>query len=247
MRFHEISEAAVDGKTKQAEIVKRLERAGGDVVQRIRNDAGDEAVVGVNGMAKGKIYFVIYPDGTFDRFEPNNIVIYRTGYTGPRLNDKEYDDYQRQQKRWEDEDRRERDRERREERKEWQARERLNKKRDALRSKWEKVVIPPNLKALCDKADEVFDEVINYIGPDIRSGCASYGDDEANEEAMTQYYDPRVILSLVRDRAHDMMQGQEFSFDTEHDVTPLEWEEFCDLPIKYQLKVASHYAGSMDY
>jgi hypothetical protein len=239
MRISEIMEAD-GGLAKQSAVIARLERSGGEVVAQATNAKGDVAKVGVNGM--GKVYFVIYPDGTFDRFDGDQIVIYRSGFQGPPINDPKETARRIQQAQWEKEERQERAAAAAQDRKE----QRILDKREKLRTKYMNVNIPPQYKEICDAASRAIDIVMNYIGPDLRSGLASY-DGDAREEETTRYYDPLVILDLVSDRMYDFCNGHdEYGIDPE-DCTPEQWKAFHELPIKIQLRVASPYAGAFDY
>jgi hypothetical protein len=241
MRINQIMEAD-GGLAKQSAVVARLENAGGDIINTARNGNGDIAKIGINGQGKSLVYIVIYPDGTYDRFEGDAIVIYRSSYVGPAYNDPKEAARRILQAQAEKEERQEQAERDRQYRKE----QMLRSKRDKLISKYRDVVIPPQYKAICDAASYAFDVIINHIGPDLRSGLGMYDDDEYEEEA-TRYYDPAVILDLVADRMHDYSKGDN-SYDLNpEDCSPAQWEAFNKLPIKYQLKVATPYAGAFDY
>jgi hypothetical protein len=242
MRINQIMEAD-GGLAKQSAVIARLQNAGGDVIGTATSSNGDVAQIGINGDAKSKVYFVVYPDGTFDRFQGDAIVIYRTGYTGPAINDPK-ESARRIMKA-------QQEKEERAERKERQAaiayQQKLNAKRNALVDKYRSVVIPPQFKELCDKAGEVMSMIMEQIGPDLRSGLASYQDGPMRDEETTRYYDPLVILDLVADRMYDFVNGHPLDSYSQPEITPQEWQAFHKLPIKYQLKVASQFAGSFDY
>jgi hypothetical protein len=241
MRINQIMEADA-GSAKQSSVIARLENAGGDVIGTATSSNGDVAKIGINGQAKSKVYFVVYPDGTFDRFQGDAIVIYRTGYTGPAINDPK-EAARRIRAAQEAQDRAKEQRAYDAQRKKEAA---LMNKREALRTKYNSVKIPSELNDLIGKVESVFDQVMNEVGPDLRSGLASY-DDDSREEETTTYYDPAVILDLVCDRMADFTRGLKGNSEYGYDITPEEWKQFNNLPIKYQLKVAARFAGAFDY
>jgi hypothetical protein len=239
MRINQIMEAD-SGLAKQSANIARLERAGGSLyADDATNNVGDVARIGEN---KG-IHFVMYPDGTIDRFERKAIVVYRTGYTGPAINDPKAAAERIRRKEEEQARKRERTAIDRADK----YRTDLNAKREALRTKYSDVVIPEQWQKVVDAASEAFDHVMDTVGPDLRSGLGMYKDGPTRDNEMTKYYDPAVILDLVCDRMHDFSNGSGSEEDEQMDLTREEWEMFCNLPIKYQLKVASEWAGAMDY
>jgi hypothetical protein len=239
MRINQIMEAD-SGRAKQSANIARLERAGGSLyVDNATNNVGDVARIGEN---KG-VHFVMYPDGTTDRFERKAIVVYRTGYSGPAINDPKAAAERIRQK----EEEKARKREYAERDRAQQYADDLNAKREALRTKYSDVVIPAQWQKIVDAASEAFDYVMDTVGPDLRSGLGMYKDGPARDNEMTKYYDPAVILDLVCDRMYDFSEGRGSEEDEQMDITREEWNMFCNLPIEYQLKVASEWAGAMDY
>jgi hypothetical protein len=138
MRINQIWEAD-GGIAKQSTNIARLERAGGSLyADEATNSVGDVARIGENN----GVHFVMYPDGNTDRFERNAIVVYRTGYSGPPINDPKAAAERIRQKQAEKDERAarlQRERADREER----VRQALHDKREALRTKYMNVVIPP--------------------------------------------------------------------------------------------------------
>ena len=247
MRIQEIMEAD-EGKAKQSALVARLEKVGGDIVGKATNGS-DVALIGINGHGKNSIHFVFYPDGSSDRFEAGKMVIYRTGYDGPSINDPVEIARAKQQAQWDKEDRaaeREDRAARREEEQEERRRQKISDKREKMRTKYRNVQIPPQYEQICDAAEDAIGQICNMIGPDLRSGLGSYDEGEWSEEA-TRYYDPGVILDLASDQMHDYCNGHNVFHGNDPDCSPQQWMEFKKLPLKYQLKVAGEWAGSFDY
>jgi len=68
MKVQEIFETKESSKPTMDDLVKKLEKVGGQVYAKIRK--GDEmGWLGVNGKGRNRVYFAFYPDGTQQRFE----------------------------------------------------------------------------------------------------------------------------------------------------------------------------------
>jgi hypothetical protein len=217
---------------EQNERLKRLERVGGSLVEVIHN----EFLTAILGVNQG-VHFVIYPDGSMDRFEKNEFVKYRTSWVGPLINDpaslekRRLEALDREQNRLiEEKERKRLDR---------KAKRDGLSKMEVLQQKYE-IEIPELYQGICELAKPVFDFFFDRYGDSTNRRIGT------STREIENWMDPEYILDTVIRKVSPfisedevMENGPEIQYD--------EFQEFIQLERKYQLAISFQYCGVLPY
>jgi hypothetical protein len=211
--------------------IGRIEKMGGTLMEAVASNGQYVAAICQN---QG-VHFVIYADDTFDRFEKEQFVKYRTGYTGPVIND----DADIIRKREE------------------QLRQAVQDAADAKAAKKrsKQVKKDPNEQAIAAarqarydiKVDDRVQPIMDAARPAFEFFFEKFGDSfnrriGTSVRERENWADPEYILETVSEKLHDQL-GRVNGPST----TIAAWQSFRDLDKKYQLALAFKFSGTLPY
>jgi len=217
----------------------RLAKLGGTLNNQPAKKGDDLAAIGEN---QG-VHFVMYPDDTVDRFEKNEFVKYRSGWTGPTINDEASLQAARNevtrlslQAASEAKERKKRER---------QAKKNLSPTNsDVIRQQRYDIKIPDNFVDITDSMRPAFDFFFEKFGELINRQIGT------STREIENWNDPEYVLDAVMERMHDYLGLPNSTGEVDGEgpeMTPEEYLDFKELDRKYQLAIAYQYCGMLPY
>jgi hypothetical protein len=223
--------------------IERLLKIGGEILDKQVTNGNELAAVGVN---QG-VHFVMYPDGTFERFEKDELVKYRKGWTGPTINDpKEV-----------------RARKEREFNEQMAAiAEEKQKQRDARRAARKKGLVESNEPSLVERLKRyeievpaAEREVIELARPAFDFFFEQFGQTidrkiSGSTREKENWSDPEYVLDFVTNKLKPYLGTEDATGEVDGEgpaCSPEEWQDFKQLDTAYQLTLAVQFCGILPY
>jgi hypothetical protein len=231
------TENAVNFQFVVLQRLARLEKVGGKLIEQPVTNGQEFAAVGEN---QG-VHFVMYPDDKVERFEKNQFVKYRSGWTGPVINDEESLRKQREEQArlalQAANDEKER---KRTARKRAKADPNAQNSAELLKQRYD-IKIPDNFVDTIDSVRPAFDFFFDKFGEAINRKIGSSVREAEN------WNDPEYVLQAVMDKMHDYLGVEDDIPSDGPECTHDDWVEFKELDEKYRLALAYQYCGQLPY